>query len=183
MSCTYRRWTLDDLPSVRSVTWTTWLDTYAPFIPVADLEEYFSRHYTTAALEQLLRDPCVNGFVAEMDGRIVGYLKTQYVAENHRLFVSSVYVLPEAQGHRIGATLMQMAEEEARSRGVGEYWLGVMNQNTRALAWYVRLGFEFLEELPFTLGSTTVLHTIGRKMFDGASGKRAPRPSGDRTIV
>jgi hypothetical protein len=36
-----------------------------------------------------------------------------------------------------------------------------MVQNTQALAWYRRVGFQFVEELPCTMGGTTVPHLVG----------------------
>jgi ribosomal protein S18 acetylase RimI-like enzyme len=166
MACEFRPWTLQDLESIRSVTWSTWVDAYSAFVPVSDLQAYFSEHYSLRDLEILLRDPLVRGFVADVDGAIVGYLKTKFAPEEGRLYVSSVYVLPEVQRKGYGGRLMTLAEGEARHRGVGEIWLGVMTQNVRALDWYLRHGFEFVEELPFTMGRTTVPHRIGRKRID-----------------
>ena len=167
MACRVRPWTIDDLPAVRAVTWSTWVDAYSSFIPVDDLRSYFVDHYSLEDLQRLYRNPLVHGFVVESDGLVVGFLKTQFAPEENRLYVSSVYVLPEAQGKGFGGELMQQAEAVARRQGVVEIWLGVMTQNRPALDWYVRHGFEFKEELPFTMGRTTVPHLIGRKALDG----------------
>jgi ribosomal protein S18 acetylase RimI-like enzyme len=49
----------------------------------------------------------------------------------------------------------------ANEKHYGKVWLGVMKQNTKAVEWYKKLGFEFVEEEPFTMGATKVLHLIG----------------------
>ena len=159
----FREWTKEDLPSVRTVTWLTWLEAYSKFIPVEDLRAYYDEHYTLQALEQLFRNPSVKGFVAVVDGSVAGYLKTMTDVSEKRFYISSVYVLPDHQGSGIGGRLMTMAIDEARARGVDEVWLGVMTQNLPALEWYRRNGFTFVEERPFTMGRTTVPHLIGYK--------------------
>ena len=159
----FREWTIEDLPSVRNVTWLTWLDAYASFVPVEDLRAYFDEHYSLESLGQLFRHPSVKGFVAVVEHEVVGYLKTMFEQKSDRFYISSVYVLPKFQGAGVGGHLMKEAEEQALVCGVDEVWLGVMTQNIPALEWYRRNGFVFVEEQPFTMGHTTVPHLIGYK--------------------
>ncbi len=56
--------------------------------------------------------------------------------------------------------------EEAAKLNFTEIYIGVMIQNERALNWYRKLGFDFFEEQPFTMGKTSVPHLIGRKILD-----------------
>lgn len=163
MRVVIRQWTLDDLPAVRHVTWETWLVTYSSFIPESDLRAYFDEHYALAALTKLYRQDFMTGFVAEVDGEVVGYAKTQYNKDERRFYVSSLYILPSFQGKGIGGKLMAVAEETAAGYNVDSVWLGVMTQNVPALDWYKRTGFQFIEEAPFTMGRTTVVHLIGYK--------------------
>lgn len=169
MSVTIRQWTTGDLPAVRQVTWETWLDAYSSFIPESDLRRYFDEHYTLDALTQLFHTPLMNGFVAEVNGSVVGYVKTKFNKEENRFYVSSLYILPGRQGMGLGGKLMAAAEELAKTLGADSVWLGVMTQNAPALDWYKRHGFTFVEEAPFTMGQTTVVHLIGfRKIREAA---------------
>ncbi len=160
-----RQWRREDLSGVREVTWLTWVDAYGPFIPSEDLRAYYDEHYSAGALDELFNDPAVTGFVSVADGLVVGYLKTHHERSANRFSVSSVYILPQFQGKGLGNRLMALAEEQARGAGCSELWLGVMTQNRRALEWYVRHGFVFGEEQPFTMGKSTVPHLIGRKQI------------------
>jgi len=168
MNVLIRPWSKEDLPGVRHITWQTWLATYAEFIPVDDLRTYFDSHYSPRALSDLCDSPLVNGYIAETDGARVGYVRTQFSREENRFYISSLYVLPEYQGHRIGTRLFQAAEECALTRQLDSVWLGVMTQNSDTLAWYKSLGFQFVEEAPFTMGGTTVRHLIGWKHIHGS---------------
>ncbi|MBP1678989.1 MAG: Histone acetyltransferase HPA2-like protein, partial [Bacteroidetes bacterium] len=70
-------------------------------------------------------------------------------------------VRPRYQGAGIGGRLLEHAEREARERGADALWLGVMVKNTRALEWYKRIGFMFVEEAPFVMGASSADHLIG----------------------
>jgi diamine N-acetyltransferase len=156
-----REWKVSDLPAVREITWQTWLATYARFIPEKDLREYFRTHYSLPALSGLFETHGVDGYIAELEGQCVGYAKTKFERVEHRFYVSSLYVLPDYQGMGIGTKLLRSAEECAHRYGVVEVWLGVMVHNVEALAWYKKIGFQFVEEAPFTMGNSTVSHVIG----------------------
>ncbi len=158
-----REWTLEDIPAVQHVLLTTWLDAYASFIPDEDLRSYFDQHYGVQALQAMFHDAGFSGFLTEVDGIVAAVARNQFDFTEQRFYVSSLYVLPEYQGMGLGSALMEAAEARARSYGVDEIWLGVMKDNRQALEWYRGLGFQFVEELPFTMGKTTVAHLIGFK--------------------
>jgi diamine N-acetyltransferase len=158
-----RPWSIADVPVVREIAWKTWLVTYASFIPEADLRSYLDEHYTVVALTNSLRTENLRTFIAEIDSNAVGFSKTYLNADDGRFYVASLYVLPEHQGKGVGAMLMKASETFALTFGVDEIWLGVMDKNLPTLAWYKKLGFQFVHEAPFTMGTTTVNHLIGFK--------------------
>jgi diamine N-acetyltransferase len=166
---TIRQWTNEDLAAVRQITWETWVATYSSFIPMEDLRGYCDEHYSIEALAQLMAAPSFRGLLAIEDGVPAGYAKVKYAGEEKRCYLSSLYILPAFQGRGIGGRLLAAGEEVAAGFGVAEIWLGVMVQNTSALAWYRKIGFQFVEEAPFTMGKTTVNHLIGYRPL-------SPRP-------
>lgn len=156
-----RSWETDDLETIRSITWTTWVDAYGSFIPETDLRSYFDRVYTVPELTSLLGSPGFRGLLVEVDGCAAGYAKVSFAGEEKRCYLASLYVLPAFQGKGLGSLLLQEAERHALTFGVQEIWLGVMVQNAPTLRWYERIGFTFVEEQPFTMGNTSVPHRIG----------------------
>jgi ribosomal protein S18 acetylase RimI-like enzyme len=161
-----RSWALADLPTIREITWITWLDTYSSFIPLEDLKSYFDEHYSEEALTLLFRDKHVDGFVAESGSKMAGYEKNMFREEEGRYYVSSLYILPHYQGQGLGQDLLCSAEQRAFRYGLDRLWLGVMVNNKSALSWYLKHGFNFVEELPFTMGETTVSHVIGYRIIN-----------------
>ena len=171
MSVVVRRWAPTDIASVRHITWTTWLATYASFIPVADMQAFFDEYYTPGMLEPYCSADHARGFLAEFDAAPAGFAKTALNPDEGRFYLSSLYVLPEYQGQGIGSRLLRVSEQFALALGLREVWLGVMLQNVAAVDWYRKLGFRFVREEPFTMGQTTVLHLIGYRAI--------PQPSSD----
>ena len=161
-----RPWAEDDLVTVQEITWLTWLDTYSSFIPVEDLKVYFDEHYCLRALNELLHDERVDGFVAKVGRDIAGYEKNMFRGDEGRYYVSSLYILPGFQGLGLGRDLLSLAEGRAFEHKLDRIWLGVMVENESALKWYKKKGFDFVEELPFSMGKTTVSHVIGYRLIN-----------------
>ena len=108
-------------------------------------------------------DPSIHGFIAEMDGQVAGYARLIFNRDENRLYVSSLYFLPEFEGWGMGGRLLEAAEGYATEKGLDELWIGVMVKNRRALDFYRKVGFQFVREEPFTMGQTSVSHLIGYK--------------------
>lgn len=159
-----------DVETIRRILWMTWDSTYSPFIPENDLKGYFDGHYAEERILEHLLDSHIKIFVAELQGSAVGTMITRYSPEEDRMYVSSLYILPDHQGKGIGGNLLREAEERARSLGVDAIWLGVMVQNTRAVEWYEKIGFQFNEREPFVMGNSTVEHLIGFRLLPKKSG-------------
>jgi ribosomal protein S18 acetylase RimI-like enzyme len=163
MGILIRPWQKSDLPSIHRITWQSWIATYSSFIPENDLRSYFDAHYTDASLLSMFEDPSGQGFVAETDHHIVGYLRLFFNRGENRLYIPSLHVLQDFQGKGIGRRLLESAEEYAARKRMDRVWIGVMVKNRRALIYYRKVGFLFIREEPFTMGNTTVKHLIGYK--------------------
>jgi ribosomal protein S18 acetylase RimI-like enzyme len=192
MGIVIRPWQKGDLASIRRIIWQSWISTYSSFIPESDLRSYFDIHYTEASLLSMFDDPFTQGFIAETDDQIAGYVRLFFNRDENRLYVPSLYFLPEFQGQSMGKRLLEAAEGYAKEKRLDELWIGVMVKNRQALVFYRKGGFQFVREEPFTMGNTTVSHLIGYKKlgrstllnqkiyttFDG--GGNHPEPQAER---
>ena len=165
MNVEFRRWAVDDLKKIPPVILEPWLDAYASSIPEADLRAYYEEFYAQKNLKDLYDDQNVNGYVAVDGNSLVGFIRTKYNREEQRHYVSSLYILPRHQGKGIGSRFMELAADEARTRGLDRLWIGVMVENKAGLDFYRRLGYTIHEEQPFTMGNTSVSHYIGYVML------------------
>ena len=77
-----------------------------------------------------------------------GYLGHLWLTETHDaggkriLEVTTMGIVPEARGQKLGRLLMQRAEAEAKERGIEDIELSVEGNNRRARDLYRDLGYE-----------------------------------------
>ena len=100
-----------------------------------------------AALAQVARGhPLARAWLIRQDGRTVGYailclgFGIEYGGPD--AFVDDLYLVPDARGRGIGATVMQRLEAEARAMGLCALFLVVDPDNAPAVALYRRCGFD-----------------------------------------
>jgi ribosomal protein S18 acetylase RimI-like enzyme len=90
-------------------------------------------------------NPLLLLWVAELDGRVIGYCVGNFIYSTWRgapgLYVVDLYVDPEARGARIGERLLRAAVREAWQKGARFVRLDVGNGNHGAARFYERVGF------------------------------------------
>src|SRR5690606_24464663 len=128
--------------SVRRILFETWLKTYT-FIPETDLKSHLEKFYSIPELEAMLNSDNVTCILAE-SGSSCAFMKLVDDKASRRFYVSSLYVLPDYQQFGMGSRLMKIAVQYALKAQHDKTWLGVMKQNTVALQWYKKTGFNFL---------------------------------------
>jgi ribosomal protein S18 acetylase RimI-like enzyme len=160
------KWTKEDFETVRDILLNTWKDTYSSYIPAIDIINYLNSTYNDEKLLQIFLNELSNAFFIKVDKICAGWMRTNINMEQQRFYISSLYILPKYQGLGLGKMLMSCAEEEAIRNNFDRLWLGVMSQNIKSIDWYKKLGFKFVEEEPFTMGTTTVNHLIGYRLVN-----------------
>lgn len=85
-------------------------------------------------------------YVAEADRLVVGYLALKNEAHSavesrNPLQLWQIFVVPAFHGAGIAAELMTAAMHHAREHSHDVVWLGVSEQNARAVAFYRKHGF------------------------------------------
>ena len=108
--------------------------------------------------EAYLRDgfgptPAFSGFIAEREGRVVGYLLYHWGYDTDRairlLHVVDLYIQESARRQGVGRALMNAAAEACREGGgQGLFW-SVYAPNKMAAEFYERLGARYIEGLRF----------------------------------
>ena len=106
--------------------------------------------YAVDFFESMLSDPLVRIFIAEEDGRELGYILCKLIerAENpftlamRYLLVDQISVRPEAQGRGAGKALIGQAEVLAKEWNVFRIQLDSWGFNAKAHAFFEKMGFE-----------------------------------------
>lgn len=154
MTATIRLATPDDATAIAQVRVMSWRTTYRGMIPAAYLDAM--KVEDSAALWQRVLTAApntTNTFVAEAEGRVVGFASGLMLPEPKLGFdaeLSAVYLEPEWHRHGIGARLVGNVARAQHAHGATGLLVWVIAGNKNARAFYEALGAELLVEQPFT---------------------------------
>lgn len=125
----------DDLDGVVAVGRAAWKKTHATLFSPELVDLFLDKWWTPAANAPSIRAD--RTIVADRDGEIVGMVS--YGSSAGRFVVWKIYVHPDAQGHGIGARLLEAAEE--RAAGHDAIHLAFTDGNEHAQAFALARGF------------------------------------------
>ena len=97
-------------------------------------------------------------YFAKIEDKIIGYLKINFGAsqtelkDNKALEIERIYVPKEYHGKKVGQILYDKAIEIANQNKSDYVWLGVWEENTRAINFYKKNGFIEFDKHIFKLG-------------------------------
>lgn len=89
---------------------------------------------------------------------IIGYLKLNFgdaqteLKNDQAIEIERIYVLKEFQGKKVGQLLYNKAIEVAQERHADFVWLGVWEENHKAINFYKKNGFIEFDQHKFVLG-------------------------------
>lgn len=87
-------------------------------------------------------EACPEGiFVAERDGKVVGYITSRLDVESKIGWIPNVAVLPDYQGQGLGKQLMQAALDHFRKAGMELAKIETLEQNEVGSVFYPKAGF------------------------------------------
>jgi ribosomal protein S18 acetylase RimI-like enzyme len=97
-------------------------------------------------------------YLATSDQKAIGYLKINFgkaqteIMDEHALEIQRIYVLQEFHGKRVGQLFIDEVLNIVKINPVTFIWLGVWEENHRAIAFYSKNDFPVFDKHDFTLG-------------------------------
>lgn len=158
MNLSIRQADISDANIICALGTTTFYEAYFEQDESGDLANYVLESFSPAQIKDELNDTNSTFFIAELNGKAVGYaklrenskvdcLENENAVELHR-----IYILERAKGKGVGGALMNRCFETARAKGYETIWLGVWELNSAAIKFYERLGFVKVGEVLFPYG-------------------------------
>jgi ribosomal protein S18 acetylase RimI-like enzyme len=133
--------------------------TYCKNIPEKDLRYYLDRNFTPEKILSLLDDKDTAFLFLEMSGEPIGYAllcnskATNRLISSNYIQLEKLYLLEKWTGRRWGDFLMAQCLEHMEHRGFDGLRLTVWEQNTRAIRFYERWGFQKVGSQDFVVGT------------------------------
>ena len=158
MNLSIRLATKDDAVLIADVSRKTFYDTFAADNTKEDMDKFLSEQFTKGRL--ILEVGAAENifFLAYIDGTVAGYVKLREgkqpdeLKDLNAMEIARLYVLKEFIGQRVGAALMKECISIAKGKGKEVIWLGVWENNKRAIEFYSKWGFEKFSGCDFLLG-------------------------------
>lgn len=156
---TVRQITMDDLDALQEIGKQTFAETFSTHNSEENMTAYLDAGFSKERLQAELTDPNAAFYFAELDGNSVGYLKINVgqsqteIKEENGLEIERIYVLKAFHGKKVGQILYEKAVGVAKQKQVDYVWLGVWEENQRAIRFYKKNGFVEFDKHIFKLGN------------------------------
>jgi ribosomal protein S18 acetylase RimI-like enzyme len=151
--------TILDLDSIQKISIQTFTETFAGVNTTENIADYIKNSLNTEQLTAELNNVNSQFYIAYSNDEVVGYLKinfgdaqTESINEN-ALEVQRIYVLQNFHGKNIGQLLLDEVKKIAKNTDVDSVWLGVWEENHRALRFYTKNGFVVFDKHVFIMGN------------------------------
>lgn len=156
---TIRKITLNDIDQLQKIGRQTFSETFSGDNSEEDMTKYLDENFSSEKLTAELNNPDSEFYFAILDNVVIGYLKLNSgtsqteLKDNKALEIERIYVPKEYHGQKVGQILYEKAIQVAKQKEVRYVWLGVWEENFRALNFYKKNGFVEFDKHIFRLGN------------------------------
>jgi GNAT superfamily N-acetyltransferase len=158
--------TPEELQAVADLAREIWYEYYVPIVGRAQVDYMVDKFQTPEAMAGQI-DSGYEYFLVRKLQSDIGYFAVQPQPEDHRLFLSKLYLLDRHRGGGTGRACIEFIERLGRERGLDLLWLTVNKDNPSVKA-YQRLGFNIAAEVVADIGAGFVMDDYRMEKSVGA---------------
>ena len=150
---------VNDVEQLQAISRSTFVQTFDEHNDAEDMKAYLDTSFAIDKLTAELSNPNSEFYFAIDNEIIIGYLKVntgsaQTENKDASAFeIERIYVDQNYLGKKIGQLLFEKAIDLAKVKKASYVWLGVWEENHRALAFYKKNGFIPFDKHIFKLGN------------------------------
>jgi len=150
--------TIDDTGQLQRIGVQTFQETFADSNSRQNMDSYLEEGFSLEKLSAEVNNENSEFYFAKINNEVVGYLKVNFgesqteLKDDKALEIERIYVSKEFHGKKVGQLLYDKAIEIAKQRGSQYVWLGVWEENPRAIRFYEKNGFVEFDRHIFKLG-------------------------------
>lgn len=154
-----RKLNITDLENLQKLSIKTFRETFEEVNTEEDMQKYLAENLSLEKLKSELENPNSEFYFVENENEVLGYLKINFGDAqtenqgNEALEIERIYVLKEFFSLKIGQILFEKSVEIAKEKSMKFIWLGVWEENKRAIRFYEKNGFEIFGKHDFVLGT------------------------------
>ncbi len=150
---------LNEISQLQEIGRQTFYETFAESNSEENMQNYLAEGFTIEKLTSEINNPNSEFYFATFENQIIGYLKINFgeaqteLKDNKTLEIERIYVVKDFHGKSIGQLLYDKAIQIANQKKVDYVWLGVWEENPRAIRFYIKNGFVEFDKHIFKLGN------------------------------
>jgi ribosomal protein S18 acetylase RimI-like enzyme len=167
----FKKASVQDVETVKRISRETFYETFAKSNTEAAISKYMSENFSTEKITNELSNPNSFFYIAFIRDEPVGYLKLNTgnaqtekqgdpALEIERIYVKALY-----HGKHIGQLLYEKALEIAAKEQKSFVWLGVWEENARAIRFYEKNGFISFDKHVFMMGDDKQIDIMMKKVL------------------
>jgi len=162
---------LQDVLKLQEIGRTTFGQTFAELNSEENMQKYLLESFSIDKLTKELSNKDSQIYFAILDTNVIGYVKINLKqAQTEQLDLDAleierIYVKKEFHGQKVGQLLYQKAIEIAHKIKATYVWLGVWEENHRAIGFYTKNGFEPFSKHTFWLGDDEQTDLLMKKVL------------------
>lgn len=149
---------IGEIDTIQQIGRETFFETFAASNTAADMKKYLDENFHQDKLSAEIKQPDSQFYIAWEDQHAIGYLKVNAgqaqteLQDESSLEIERIYVLSAYHGKKVGQLLYEKALEVARLLKKSSIWLGVWEENPRAIKFYSKNGFVAFDQHIFKMG-------------------------------
>ncbi|MEN9655519.1 MAG: hypothetical protein RL311_427 [Bacteroidota bacterium] len=149
---------LEQLIPLQEIGRKTFFDTFFESDSEESMSAYLATSFSSEKLTAELENPESEFYFATLNKAVIGYLKVNFgsaqteLQDRNSLEIERIYVLKDYHGKKVGQLLFEKAITIAKNNSCSYVWLGVWEENHRALQFYTKNGFVAFDSHVFQMG-------------------------------
>lgn len=149
---------ISNIDELQKISRDTFYETFVTSTSEENIRLYLENNFSKEQLTKELEHNHSEFYFALIENNVVGYLKINYSAaqtelnDDNALEVERVYVRNNYHGKGVGQQLLDYAIQLAKQKNMQAVWLGVWENNQRAINFYKKNGFVTFDQHVFMLG-------------------------------
>ncbi len=145
-----------DIQLIARMAQEIWTEAFAGIISKEQIEYMIDKFQSYRALKNQTVNEGYKYFIITEDGKPAGYCGVQE-KEDNSLYLSKMYLLKEARGHRLFEQMTKHLVDMCRAKGISRIWLTVNKNNGRAIAAYSKNGYKNIRSQTTDIGNGFVM--------------------------
>ena len=151
--------TLNNIDQLQKIGRQTFYETFSASNTKEDMQKYLDEWFSLDKLTNELSNENSGFYFASSNNEVIGYLKLNFgqaqteLKDDKAVEIERIYVIKDFHGKKVGQLLYEKAIAIAKQKNAEYIWLGVWEENHRAVAFYKKNGFVAFDKHIFKLGN------------------------------